>query len=309
MNYFVHHLSDVKTNQIGADTKIWQYCVIFENARLGNNCNVCANVLIENNVIIGDNVTIKSGVQLWDGVRIENDVFIGPNATFTNDIKPRSKIRPPEFLNTIVKNGASIGANATILPGIVIGAGAMIGAGSVVTRDVPPNAIVVGNPGVISGYTTSNPPTRKSNNNAISDINSIAEKSLIGGCRLYELPLIQDMRGNLSVAEYEQHIPFLVKRCFWVFGVPTREVRGEHAHKMLHQYLICLNGSINVVVDDGKNRQEISLNRPNLGLHIPPMVWGIQYKYSTDAVLLVLASDTYSSDDYIRNYDQFLQMI
>jgi UDP-2-acetamido-3-amino-2,3-dideoxy-glucuronate N-acetyltransferase len=146
MESFVHPLSDVQTKTIGNGTRIWQFCVVFAGAKIGSNCNICAHVLIENDVLVGDNVTIKSGVQLWDGVRIEDDVFIGPNVTFTNDLFPRSKVYPKQFLQTIVKVGASIGANATILPGITIGEHAMVGAGAVVTKDVAAGKIVVGNP-------------------------------------------------------------------------------------------------------------------------------------------------------------------
>jgi acetyltransferase-like isoleucine patch superfamily enzyme len=146
----LHPLADVKSKQIGEGTFIWQFCVIFENARIGSNCNICANVLIENDVVIGNNVTIKSGVQLWDGVRIEDNVFIGPNATFTNDLIPRSKVYPEQFLQTVIKAGASIGANATILPGITIGENAMVGAGSVVTKDIPAGMVVIGNPAKIA---------------------------------------------------------------------------------------------------------------------------------------------------------------
>ncbi len=142
----IHPLSDVKTNNIGKDTNIWQYCVVFPNAFIGSNCNICANVLIENDVTIGNNVTIKSGVQLWDGVHIEDNVFIGPNVTFTNDLFPRSKQYPEKFEKTIIKQGASIGANSTILAGNVIGENSMIGAGSVVTKDIPDNELWFGNP-------------------------------------------------------------------------------------------------------------------------------------------------------------------
>ena len=138
---YIHPLSDVKSKNIGKDSKIWQFCVVFEKAVIGENCNICANVLIENDVVIGNNVTIKSGVQLWDGLRVEGNVFIGPNVTFTNDLYPRSKKYPEKFLNTVIKKGASIGANATILPGITIGEKAMIAAGSIVTKDVPANKL------------------------------------------------------------------------------------------------------------------------------------------------------------------------
>lgn len=149
---FIHPLADVKSQNIGQDTKIWQFCVVLEHAVIGDNCNINAQVLIENDVVIGNNVTVKSGVQLWDGTRVEDDVFIGPNATFTNDFMPRSKQYPESFLGITLKHGASIGANATLLPGITVGERAMVGAGAVVTEDVPAYAVVVGNPAKVIRY-------------------------------------------------------------------------------------------------------------------------------------------------------------
>lgn len=151
----IHQKSDVLSKSIGVDTSIWQYCVILPEAKIGKNCNICASVFIENMVVIGDNVTIKNGVQIWDGITIEDDVFIGPNATFTNELIPRSKNHNLENIkNTLIKKGATIGANVTILPDITIGSYAFIGAGSVVTTDVPPNALYYGNPAKQKGYIT-----------------------------------------------------------------------------------------------------------------------------------------------------------
>ena len=152
MTTSIHPLSDVKTTEIGQNTRVWQYAVILKNAKLGANCNVCAHTLIESDVIIGSNVTIKSGVYIWDGTRIEDNVFLGPNATLTNDPMPRSKQYPEKFYGITLKKGCSIGANATILPGITIGENAVVGAGAVVTKDVPNNAVVVGNPAKITRY-------------------------------------------------------------------------------------------------------------------------------------------------------------
>ncbi len=150
----IHPLSDVKSTHIGNGTRVWQYCVVFPEAVIGENCNICAHVLIENDVEIGNGVTVKSGVQLWDGVRIEDNVFIGPNVTFTNDLTPRSKKYPHVFLETIVKEGASIGANATIVGGHSIGEYALVGSGSVVTQDIPPYTLWYGNPACQKGYVT-----------------------------------------------------------------------------------------------------------------------------------------------------------
>ena len=152
MTIKIHSFADVQSNNIGENTRIWQFCVVLPMAVIGANCNICAQVLIENDVIIGDNVTVKSGVQLWDGLRIEDDVFIGPNVTFTNDKFPRSKHYPDNFPETVVRKGASIGGGAVILPNLSIGVAAMIGAGAVVTRSVPNRAVVIGNPARIVGY-------------------------------------------------------------------------------------------------------------------------------------------------------------
>jgi acetyltransferase-like isoleucine patch superfamily enzyme len=151
---FIHPLSDCKATNIGDNTRIWQFCVIFPKAVIGRNCNICANVLIENEVRIGDNCTIKSGVQLWDGVTLENNVFIGPNVTFTNDLVPRSKNHRYDMKTTIVENGASIGANSTIIAGHTIGSYSMIGAGSVITKEIPPFTVWYGNPVQQKGYIT-----------------------------------------------------------------------------------------------------------------------------------------------------------
>lgn len=142
----IHPLSDVQSKKIGKDTNIWQYCVVLPEAEIGENCNICSHCFIENKVKIGNNVTIKNGLYLYDGITIEDNVFIGPNATFCNDKYPKSKQYPEKYPETIIKNGASIGGNATILPGITIGENALIGAGSVVTKDVPANSVVTGNP-------------------------------------------------------------------------------------------------------------------------------------------------------------------
>lgn len=307
--YFVHSHAIVETENIGANTRVWAFVHILPGAILGEDCNVCDQTFIENDVVVGDRVTIKCGVQLWDGITLEDDVFIGPNVTFTNDPFPRSKQYPEAFSRTIIRAGASIGANATILPGLTIGQSAMVGAGTVVTKNVPPYAIVVGNPARIVGYV--NTDTLKQATGLLSS--DRANKSFVDlsvkGVRLYELPLISDLRGNLTYAEYEGLLPFVPKRFFFVFDVPSKDVRGEHAHRECHQFLVCVKGICSVVVDDGKNRVELLLDRQNLGLHIPPMVWATEYKYSPDAVLLVLASDVYKADDYIRDYDQFVREV
>ena len=148
----IHPLSDCKNQNIPDSTNVWQFCVILPKEKKKKNCNICSHCLIENDVIIGDNVTIKCGVQIWDGIELEDNVMIGANATFTNDLYPKSKNSSWTLLRTKVCKGASIGAGATILPGIIIGENALIGAGSVVTKDVPANEIWVGNPAKFIRY-------------------------------------------------------------------------------------------------------------------------------------------------------------
>ncbi|MGY0652461.1 WxcM-like domain-containing protein [Luteimonas sp. A537] len=291
----------MQSTKIGKGTRVWQFVVILPGAVIGSDCNICSHCLIENDVVLGDRVTVKSGVQLWDGLQLADDVFIGPNASFTNDKFPRSKTHPNTFATTDIGEGASIGANATILPGVRIGRRAMVGAGAVVTRSVPPNAIVIGNPARIVGYVDA------ATQPAVQAAEAMASAAE-GEPRLRKLPRVLDIRGSLTVGEFERSVPFAAKRYFMVFNVPSAETRGEHAHKQCHQFLVCVSGSVNVVADDGHTRREYVLDRPDAGLHLPPMTWGIQYKYSPDAVLLVFASHYYEADDYIRDYDEFVRL-
>lgn len=309
MSYFTHPNALCESTDIGENTRIWAFAHILPGAKIGADCNICDGVFVEGDVIVGDRVTVKCGVQLWNGVRLGNDVFIGPNATFTNDRFPRSRQYPEEFLQTVVENGASIGANATVLPGIRVGSGAMVGAGAVLTRDVPPNAIVVGNPARIIGYVTD---AREAGNvSKGAQDKSVGDRirsTTISGVNLHYLPRYNDIRGSLSVGEFERDLPFRPKRYFLVFDVPTQETRGEHAHRRCEQFLICVRGSVKVLADDGTRREEHLLDSPNVGIHLPPMIWGTQYRYSHDAVLLVFASENYDSDEYIRNYDEFVEL-
>ncbi|MGC4065913.1 MAG: WxcM-like domain-containing protein [Polyangiaceae bacterium] len=258
-DFFQHPAALVESSNIGRGTRVWAFAHILPGAVVGAECNLCDGVFIENNVVLGDRVTVKCGVQLWDGLRVEDDVFIGPNATFSNDRFPRSKQHLSEHPVTTLRRGCSIGANATILPGLTIGQNAMVGAGAVVTRSVPPYAVVVGNPARIVRYAT----------DSATDASKVAQAAgarsdglpgiNVPGVSLHKAPLIKDLRGNLSAREFGKGLPFVPKRYFVVLDVPSKEVRGEHAHRICEQLLICLRGSVSVVVDDSKNRQELIL--------------------------------------------------
>ncbi|GAB2728759.1 WxcM-like domain-containing protein [Comamonas sediminis] len=306
----IHATAEVGSAQIGAGTSIWQNVVVLAGAKIGKDCNINAQCFVENDVVLGDRVTVKSGVYLWDGVHLQNDVFVGPNVTFTNDKFPRSKQYPEHFSKTVVCEGASIGGGAIILPGVRIERGAMVGAGAVVTKNVPPFAIVVGNPAQIVGYVSGSVTSGASTVVPATSPQLGSPVSVgVGAVKLHALKVVGDMRGDLSVGEIPTEIPFDVKRYFLVFNVPSTKTRGEHAHHQCHQFLICVKGSCSVVVDDGNHRAEVLLDTPGKGLHLPPLTWGIQYKYSKDAVLLVFASHAYDAKDYIRDYSEFTSVV
>lgn len=306
-DYFVHSQALCETTNVGPRTRIWAFAHVLPGARVGADCNICDGVFVENDVLVGDRVTIKSGVQLWDGVRLGDDVFVGPNATFANDKFPRSRAYQDRIPQTIVEQGASLGANCTILPGVRIGRRAMIGAGSVVTADVPPFALVMGNPSRITGYLDSAgrtmPPARPVEPSTVDEAAPI-----VPGVTLHRLGGADDMRGVMSVAEVGRHIPFEVKRFFAVYDVPSKDVRGERAHRVCEQFLVCVRGSVSLVVDDGCRRAEVILDQPGLGVHVSPMIWTVLYRHTADAVVLTFASHHYDPADYVRDYDEFLRL-
>lgn len=307
---FIHERALCETEHVGEQTRIWAFAHVLPGARIGRNCNICDYVFIENDVVVGDDVTVKCGVQLWDGVAIGNRVFIGPNATFTNDMRPRSKVYPSEFLRTIIEDDVSIGANSTILPGLRIGRGAMIGAGSVVTRDVPPHATLVGNPARIIGYggEAGKAAARSTHIATNEPSESAVGKRIpldIADAFLERLPDFADARGALTPLEAGKSMPFVPNRVFLVHRVPSSRVRGEHAHRRCKQFLVAVAGSLSVALDDGKKRVDVRLSNPYFGLYLPPMIWGVQYNFTADGILMVMASEAYDGTDYIRDYDDY----
>lgn len=303
--YFKHPAALVESEHIGARTRIWAFAHVLPGAMIGEDCNLCDHVFVENDVHIGDRCTVKCGVQLWDGVTLEHDVFVGPNATFTNDLYPRSRVRPSQFARTLIQHNASIGANATILCGITVGRNALVGAGAVVTRDVPANAIVAGNPARITGYVG----IAKREVEVVEAPIARERELTVAGARLITMPIVTDLRGSLSFGQVADQLPFTPQRYFLIYGVPSERVRGEHAHRTLHELLICAYGRVSIALDDGASQDEVTLDSPSRALYVPPFIWSVQYKYSKDAVLLVLASDVYRADSYIRNYDEFSSLI
>ncbi|AKS42760.1 WxcM-like domain-containing protein [Wenzhouxiangella marina] len=215
----------------------------------------------------------------------------------------------------IIRSNVRIDAAAVIGADVTIGQGAWVQAGSVVLRSVPPNAIVQGNPAQVVGYrdgdgTQRGPDPKHVDIHAFNHLPRPTRVNLgVGMSKLFLMRRILDVRGALSVGELPNEVPFVPARYFVVFDVPSMEIRGEHAHKHCQQFLICLHGSCRVLLDDGKNRCEVTLDRPDMGVFMPEMIWGTQYRYSPDAVLLVFASRTYEPEDYLRTYDDFLKEI
>jgi len=231
--------------------------------------------------------------------KIESNVTFGRRVVLAGD-------------NIIIRSNARLDAASVIAEGVTIGQGSWVRSGAVVLQSVPPNAIVEGNPARVVGYVSRNhsvsrPDPRLIDALSLGDVTRPATIPLnVGKSSLHLMRRIDDVRGSLTVGEVPTEVPFTPVRYFVVFDVPSLELRGEHAHKRCQQFLICLKGSLRVLLDDGCNRCEVLLNRPDLGIFMPEMIWGTQYHTSSDAVLLVLASRPYESDDYLRTYDDFI---
>jgi acetyltransferase-like isoleucine patch superfamily enzyme len=299
---FMQELGLSGTGQVGPGTQIAAFARVLPGARIGRNCSVSDHVFIGNDVVIGDNVAVQSGAQLWNGVRLANRVVVGPNATFAAAAENVSE--------TVVEEGASIGANATILAGLRIGRSAIVAPGAVVTQNVPPNAVVSGNPAIIVDYQSlDSVPAQPTTSEQVGFAPRTSTGLGVGGCELRRMPHFSDMRGSLAPLDFEQDLPFRPQRSFLVYSVPNNRVRGEHAHRQCHQLLVAAHGKLAVVIDDGTSRREVELNSPTIGLHVLPMVWTTQYKFEPETVLLVFASHPYDPDDYIRDYDTYRNLV
>ncbi|MEW6255298.1 MAG: WxcM-like domain-containing protein [Pseudomonadota bacterium] len=233
---------------------------------------------------------------------IEQDVIIGARVILAGS-------------GITLRFGCRLDAGSIVGDGVTIGQGAHLRAGAVALHSVPPNAIAEGNPARVVGYRNvaegvQNPSAAPRHIDIPSVENTPRPGRIplsVGTSALYLMRRITDARGSLTVGEVPAELPFMPARYFAVFGVPSQELRGEHAHKLCEQFLICLHGSCRVLLDDGLHRCEVTLDRPDVGVYMPSMIWGTQYRYSSDAVLLVFASRHYEADDYLRTYDEFLR--
>jgi len=248
---------------------------IVQASDLGARCIVREFASIDSGVSLADDVEVGAGARILPGVRLDRAV--------------------------------TVGANAIVLRGAAVGRGAVVAPGSVVENDVPAWAIVRGSPARIVGYVDSpGPPESPVEESVIAP--EAPTPTLVPGVMLHPLVHARDLRGSLAALEFAA-LPFVPRRVFTVYAVPDESVRGAHAHRECAQFLVCMAGAVSAVADDGRNRQEFRLADPTVGLLVPPLVWSMQYRYSSDAVLVVHAELPYDPDDYIRDYEEFLQIV
>lgn len=271
---------------------------ISSGALISDSCSIDAGCHIGEGAVIGTHAKLKAGVTTNGPCEIGDNCTIGTGCVLDSD-GPHSGI--------VLEESVVLAASVTVVGPARIGKGAWIEAGTTVLRDVPPHARVSGNPAQIIGYAST---TERNDPRSYGGRSSHqSQESSVKGVTLHRFPRIIDLRGNLTVGEFERTVPFSPRRYFMVFGVPNAEIRGEHAHRTCKQFLVCAHGQCSVVADDGMHREEFLLDDSSLGVYLPPLTWGIQYKYSADAVLLVFASEYYDSNEYIRDYGEFLQLV
>ena len=256
--------------------------------------------MLVGDVTLEDDVAVQMSARLLGSVHLEQGVAVGAGAL----VGAGSLDGEPS--KSIVHRFASIGVNATVLPGVVIGRRAVVEPGSVVTENVPANAVVTGNPATIVSYVDTGDDETPSEILTAAVLLADISNTRVRGVTLHGLTHARDLRGSLTAAEFAA-LPFAPRRFFTVYDVPSESVRGAHAHRECSQFLVCLAGSVSCLVDDGATRDEVRLENPAIGLHIPPMIWGTQWRYTRDALMLVLASNPYDPDDYIRDYEEFLE--
>jgi UDP-2-acetamido-3-amino-2,3-dideoxy-glucuronate N-acetyltransferase len=271
------------------------------------------SAVVEDGAELGERTVVGAMAFLGSGVRLGDGCVVGAGALLTGEVVGEGEVRFGERSVVVGADGpvhlrreVTIGSGATIVGPLVVERQARIAAGAMVDRSVPALAIVAGNPAVIHGYTDA--ATRQEAAGAAAVL-AAQEPPAESPVRVVRFPTVGDLRGDLTVGNFPDEVPFTPRRFFVVFNVPGQNARGAHAHHVCEQFLIAVRGSVSVVWDDGQSRGEVTLDHPSIGLYLPPMTWGIQYKHSADAVLMVFASHPYDASDYIRDYDDFLRVV
>jgi acetyltransferase-like isoleucine patch superfamily enzyme len=291
----VHPAAVVECRSVCEGTSIGAWSRVGPEVEIAGPCAIGEHTLLEGRIRIAAGAAVGSHVYLRGPLSIEPGVSIGPQCCV--DANTGAEI--------VLGEGAVLGAAAAVWPGVTVGRRARVEPGSVVTKNVPAMAVVAGNPAQIVRYSgvPSAPP--QAHTAALVDESAAAA---VRGVTLRRLPLYEDLRGCLTFGEAARHVPFPIRRYFLSFGVSSEQVRGEHAHRALHQFLIAVHGRVHIVADDGVHQADFLLDRPDIGIHIPPMTWSVQYRFSADAVLLALCSENYDPADYIRDYAEFLRL-
>lgn len=293
----IHGTALCGSQRIGAGSRIGAFASLADSALIGNRCLIGQGASIGPDVTLGDGAAVHAGSRLVANLHVAPGVAIRENAVLGGETP------------TSIGRGATIGANATVRPGANVGQGAVVEPGAVVADPVPANAVVSGNPALIVGYVAGDSTISVTlDEPTVGRTVTGVRETGIAGARLHPVTSATDLRGSLVATDFAE-LPFPPQRVFSVFGVSSEFIRGSHAHRECQQFLICVTGSIRCLIDNGTVRDEVSLDSPHMGLHMPPMIWGTQYKYTRDAVLLVLASHPYDADDYVRDYDEFLRLV
>jgi UDP-2-acetamido-3-amino-2,3-dideoxy-glucuronate N-acetyltransferase len=302
---FIDPSARFEGDSLGEGSRVLAYARVAPGVAIGRNCVLHEHAVLIGTVILEDDVAVQTGAQLLGRMRVEQGVTVGAGAVVGGEPSSGEKAdhRAGEI---IIHQFASIGANVTVLPGAAIGRRAVVEPGSVVTENVPANAVVSGNPATIVAYVDSGQEAAAQEVVLPSSVGAAITETRVRGVTIHRLAYARDLRGSLTAAEFS-NLPFSPRRLFTVYDVPSESVRGSHAHRTCSQFLVCTLGGVSCLVDDGLAREEIRLASPDVGLHIPPMIWGTQWKYTRDAVLLVLASHPYDAADYIRDYEEFLE--
>lgn len=300
MSTFIDPSARFEAEGLGAGSRVLAYVRVAPGVSIGANCVLHDHAVLLGPVVLEDAVDVQVGAQLLGRIRLEQGVRVGAGAIVGEEDADR------EAGEIVIHRFAAIGANVTVLPGVVVGRRAVVEAGSVVAQSVPANAIVSGNPATIVAYVDSGQEATAPEAVTPPVAGPAITPTNVEGVTLHGLTYARDLRGSLTAVEFAD-LPFAPRRLFTVFDVPSESVRGAHAHHGCSQFLVCLAGTVSCLVDDGSAREDVRLADSRIGLHIPPMIWGTQWKYTRDAVLLVLASHPYDPADYIRDYEEFLE--
>jgi UDP-2-acetamido-3-amino-2,3-dideoxy-glucuronate N-acetyltransferase len=292
----------------GAGSRVLAYVRVAPGVVIGRNCIVHDHAVLVGAVTLEDDVEVHAGAQVLGRIRLEQGVTIGAGAVVGAEPPRGEEAADGGGSEITIRRFASIGANVTVSPGVVIGRRAVLEPGCVVRESVPANAIVSGNPAAIVAYVDGGQEDVAREIALPPAVGVTITETRVRGVTLHGLTHARDLRGSLAAAEFTG-LPFPPLRLFTVYDVPSESVRGAHAHRECSQFLVCLAGGLSCLVDDGSAREEVRLANPDVGLHIPPMIWGTQWKYTRDAVLLVLASHPYDAADYIRDYEEFLELL